>query len=320
MNPKANSINLSAFLVTGASGFIGRHLVSRLLIEYPEVRVVAQYRGDLPAAFDERVVPLKSELSELPVVLKRHASLPKWYSGVFHLAAFTPKSTKDDNAIKAVETNILGTYYLLQAVTGLTDRLVFTSAIDVYSPRSLNETILEDSPIAGQTLYAASKIFGETLVQKWRPGNMERVAIVRMGHIYGPGEDAYKKLIPETIRRLLSGQPALLFGNGDDLRDFLYVADAAEGLVFAWRALAHGDIGPVNLVSGQSLTVRDVIGIICEAASAPGFIEQRPGTALPRSLRFDASRAKKEIGFRAKTPFQEGIRSEIEWFRKKGSS
>ena len=317
MNPKHDLINSPAFLVTGASGFIGRHLIRRILMEFPEVRVVAQYRNNLLSDIDEkRVIPLRADLSELPLRLKQHENLPIWYSGVFHLAAFIPKTTEDDNAIKAIEANILGTYYLLQAVNGLTDRIVFTSTIDVYSPQLKNVTIREDSLIACQTFYAASKIFGEMLIQKWRLQDPKFAAIVRLGHIYGPGEYAYKKLIPETIRRLLIGRQAVLFGNGEDLRDFIYVGDAVEGLFLAWCALSHGNVGPVNLVSGQSLTVRDVIGIICELASMPDFIDRCAGSATSRSLRFDASRAEKEIGFRAKTLFKDGVKHEIEWFKK----
>jgi len=305
-----------SFLVTGASGFVGRRLVITLLGRFPKAKVVAQYRHASRAISDRRVIPLVAGLAGMPEALNRSPDLPERFDGVFHLAARIPKSTRDDPPEETARANILGTIHLLEAVSGRSNHIVFSSTVDVYAPLARGETLRETSPLGPGTHYAASKLFGEILFRNWAPTGNERAAVVRLGHIYGPGEGAYRKLIPETIRRLLAGEPALLFGDGMECRDFLYVEDAANGLIAAWETLKRGPVGPVNLASGFAITVREAIEIICEEAGRPGFIEQHAGHAVPRSLQFDLSMAKKALNFNATTHFRDGIRKEIEWFQR----
>lgn len=307
-----------AFLVTGASGFIGSHLVGTLQHRFPGATVVAQCRRNLPPAsrIGGGAIAVTASLSDLCAVLAERTDLPDSFAGVFHLAAFIPKSNADDDAPSAIESNIVGTERLLAGMDRGTDRLVFASTVDVYGTPGMGEVVSEQSPLRPASLYAASKLFGELMVRQWAPMGKKRRAIVRVGHIYGPGEEAYRKLIPETIRRLLAGQPARLVGSGAELRDFLYVGDAVEALIRAWEMLGSGDVGPLNLVSGRAVTVRQTIEILCEEAGRPRDYVQEAAPGIGRSLRFDASLAEKTLGHYACTDFRGGIREEIEWVRR----
>jgi nucleoside-diphosphate-sugar epimerase len=261
------------------------------------------------------VFRLAASLSELGSALSSRRDLPGQYDGVFHLAACTPKFSGDDDPGAVIASNIVGMERLLAGLAGRTGRLVFASTLDVYGSPGEGEVVSEQSPLRPTSLYAVSKLFGELMVGRWAPSGTERSAILRVGHIYGPGEGAYRKLIPETIRRLISGQPARLVGSGEELRDLLFVDDAAEGMVRAWEALERGSVGPLNLVSGRAITVRRIIELLCEEAGRAGHLIQEPAAGPGRSLQFDASLAERSLGAYVRTDFREGIRKEIDWFR-----
>jgi UDP-glucose 4-epimerase len=280
--------------------------------------LVLQHRRDETLdAPGGNILTLHTTLDEFGETAAATPGFPEHFSGVFHLAAAIPKAAGEGNVREVLETNVMGCHGFLQAISGAAERFVFASTVDVYGGNT-PEVITEETQLRPQDLYAASKMMGEVMVRRWGEGCGARTAIVRIGHIYGPGEGAYRKVIPNTIRRVVGGAHPALVGSGEELRDFLYVADAADGLVRAWDAMEAGDVGPVNLVSGGSVTVLDILRIICEA-SGVAFRYERLEAARPgRSFRFDASRAQKELGFRPSTPLEQGIRAEVEWFRSRG--
>jgi len=303
----------SALLVTGASGFIGGHLVRRLLADRPEAIVVAQHSpGRDFVVSDPRVFPLPTRLADLGGALAAPA-VPRVFAGVFHLAAYTPKGGAEEDAAAVVEANVTGLAATLAALEGRAERLVFASTLDVYGRPT--GTLSEGSPLAPESLYAASKIFGEVLVRKWGRRLGVPTAILRVGHVYGPGEDAYQKLIPTTIRAVLAGRPAVQYGAGDERRDFLYVEDCVALLSAAQGALALGDLEPLNLVSGETITVAEVIAAISRLAGGVLPVERRALTSPARSFVFDATRLRGRLPALRPTPFADGLRAEVDWFR-----
>lgn len=280
-------------LVTGASGFVGRALVRALATQESGVAVLKP---------NARLADFARE------------PLPDRLDGVLHLAAHTPRSggPEDDAAVRAtIESNVTGLEALLAAVAGRCDRFVFASAIDVY--RATDAVIDETSPLGPESVYAASKVMGETMVGAWAARTGARCAILRIGHLYGPGEDRYRKLIPTAIRRALAGEPIVLTADPQSLRDFVHVTDAADALVAAWRALATGDVGTVNVASGTSIAIGAVAALVRELAG--GRVETA-ASGPGRSYRFDVTRLRALMGGRPAMPFRDGLRDEIEWFRR----
>jgi len=302
-----------AFLVTGASGFIGRHLTQSLSAMRPDWTIVAQHSPRSPLALppSSNVLPLAATLSNLAAV-HDEGRLPRRYEGVFHLAAYIPKASGAEDEAAVVGSNIVGLGELLGAIAGRADRLVFASTIDVYGIP--NAVISEDTPVNPQTLYAASKIFGEVAVRRWASQTGARTAVLRVGHTYGPGEQAFRKLIPNTIRALLAGQPAVQYGEGAEKRDFLYVADAAAALFEAWRSIETRSLGTLNLVSGSSVTVADVIATLGRLVGDGAKVERRSASAMAASFEFDTERLRGALHF-PRTPLEQGLRAEIESFR-----
>lgn len=293
-----------AVLLTGASGFIGRHLVDELLASADGPLLV----GQGIEVVHPRVRSLPGRLAELPALIADQR-----FACVFHLAAYTPKSARDEDPNAAIAANVVGLEQLLDAVAGRTSRFVFASTLDVYGTPTgvLDET----SPLWPSNVYAASKILGERLVSSWGRRHAVHTGIVRVGHIYGPGESAYQKLIPLTIQALLRGKPAVRFGAGDELRDLLYVGDAAKMIAAAQSRLHDADFAPVNLVAGESYRVADILDHLRALVGTELPLEVRPPVGEPRSFRFDATRVRALLPLPSYTPLVEGLRREVEWFR-----
>jgi UDP-glucose 4-epimerase len=302
-----------ALLVTGAGGFIGNHLVRLLLGAGDDVTIVAQHSArrslDLPA--QKNLVTLPADLENIGRALGDER-LPRQYAGVFHLAAYTPKASGNEDEDAVVASNVVGLRELLRACEGRVERFIFASTLDVYGAPA--GPLSEESPLRPQTLYAASKILGEVAVRRWGKRTNARTAVLRVGHIYGPGEDAYRKLIPNTIRALLAGDAAVQYGEGNEKRDFLYVADAATAFVELWKKMAAGDGETLNLVSGESISVAGVIALLCSIVGAGAKTERRASAGQATSFEFDSRRLRETLPF-VRTSLADGLGAEVAWFR-----
>ncbi len=291
-------------LVTGANGFIGQAVVRRLM-QCDETRLVLLSRGggypDSP-----RVTALNADLNQLTPAHFANLDIDV----VVHLAAFIPKNAAQADDMEAVySANINGLRRLFEALPDSLRRFVFISTVDVYAP-DVAHCLSENTPANPATLYAASKLFGETLTRVVASQRGWSHAVLRLGHIYGEGEHAYAKLIPATIDRLLAGEPPQLHGQGGELRDFLHVDDAAEAIL---RAAAHPDeaLGPLNIVSGCSISIRSLIGLLVELSGWSGGIEHIDAPRSGRSFSFNNYAMKQALGEWPKIDLRAGLLREI---------
>jgi nucleoside-diphosphate-sugar epimerase len=305
--------NRETFLVTGASGFIGNHLAELLVSALPDATVIAQHSPGRPPDLkpSSNVITLATRLTDMSRALADER-LPQRFDGVFHLAAFTPKASGDEDEAAVVESNIVGLREVLAACERRTDRFIFASTLDVYGTPTAR--LSEESLLRPETVYAASKVLGEVVLRRWGKRAGARTGVLRVGHVYGPGEAAYRKLIPNTIRALLSGQAALQYGEGRERRDFLYVADAAVAFVEAWRAMRTGDLETLNLVSGAPVSVAEVIDLLRAIVGDGAAVERRASASPGASFEFDSRRLDDKLPF-ARTTLETGLRAEVEWFR-----
>ena len=264
-------------VVTGASGFIGSAVVRRLERERG-VRVVRLART------------LERTADSFPVALE-DVDRDVWRDGsvdridvLIHLGGYIPKTSAAGMAIEPNFTsNLAGTRRLLESLPNVPDKIVFASSVDVYA--RTNDTITEASRVDPGTLYGASKLFLEKLVELYARENSVDATVLRLGHIYGPGEGAFDKIIPKLIRTLLAKQGPVIYGDGSLLRDYLYVSDAAEA--FARAAECRDVPGPLNVVSGRSVSLRDLAELLVELTGFAGEIRYVPSQAVGTSFRFD---------------------------------
>ena len=300
-------------LVTGASGFIGRHLVARLS-QIPHVQIVRLTRtaGVLPAASNVREV--NCALDKLNSRVWRDSGVDH-IDWLFHLGGFTPKTKSVCDSVEEVyRDNLQGTRALLGSLPGRPEKVLFASTLDVYAPAEEAAVLSEKSPLGPCSLYGASKLFCENLIQAYSRAQGCECILLRYGHIYGPGEGAYAKLIPQVIKAMLRNEAPVLYGDGSTLRDYLFVGDAVEA---TFRAAAASRVlgGALNIVSGVSRPIREYVGIIAEIIGFSGDIQYRIDKLGGISLRFDNSRMTSVLGHWAPYPLMEGLRQEIEYFK-----
>jgi UDP-glucose 4-epimerase len=297
-----NLLEGKTVVITGGKGFIGRHLLRRLVNERPR-RLITVDRTDEGSASGEH---FNADLNNITSKDWADRGVDN-IDLVFHLASRTPKTKNDIMARQIYRDNIAATCNLLSSLPP-TRRLLFASSIDVYGLTS-DAIIDESTPLAPVNLYGASKVFGEEIVALWAEARGSKCSILRFGHIYGPGEEAYSKLIPYTIRTIRNGSAPVVQGDGGALRAYLFVADAVEAIIRIAENSASSVTGPINLTSEESVPIRHVVELLCSFANGikPCYDSRAPNGP---SFRFNTERLRSIAGVWPMIGLSEGLRRE----------
>jgi UDP-glucose 4-epimerase len=284
-------------LLTGATGFVGGHLCQRLVRDGWDVTALVR---DGSIVVDEAVRHVRADLEHL----RPDAFGGEAFDVVFHLAASIPKvsGTGDPEAI--VAANAVGTQRLLAATAGA-GRLVFASSVDVYAPAADGAPLTERSRLDPRTVYAASKLLGERLVEA---AGIEAV-VLRFGHLYGPGEEAFATFIPKTIANLMRGRPPYVYGDGSAQVDVLYVDDAVEAALRA--ATRPRTAATINVVHGTSHALRAIAEQLVACVGFLGEIRYVADRPQGPSTRFDAALMREALGRWPLVDLEEGLRREV---------
>ena len=303
------------YLVTGGAGFIGSHLVARLLAEGAAVRVLDNgATGDF-----SRLDGLAGDLDCHQGDIRDIADVARAMAGVdrvFHQAAevSVPRSVADPVGTYAV--NVTGTLNVLEAARAAgVRRVVMASTSAVYGddPEMPKRESITPRPISP---YASSKLADEGLSAVYaRCFGLATVAL-RYFNVYGPGQDpapAYAAVIPKMIDLVRQRRSAVIYGDGEQTRDFVYVGDVVEANLLAMtspHASGGGLAGGVyNIASGGGISLNrmlDLIGDVFGRELVAEYLPERAGDI--RHSVADASLAAERLGFRATTPFAEGLR------------
>lgn len=313
---------MSRYLVTGGAGFIGSHLVETLLDRGEEVRVLDNFltgKRENLASFGGRLELLEGDLRD-PDACRRAVDGVDF---VLHEAALpsVPRSVADP--FTTDEINVRGTLNLLWAAArAKVRRLVFASSSSVYGdapglPKREGE---EGKPLSP---YAASKWAGEKYLQVFaKTFDLETVSL-RYFNVFGPRQDPasqYAAAVPLFIARILRDEAPTVFGDGEQSRDFTYVANVVEANLLA--CTAGGAAGGVfNVACADRITVNALIAEINDILGksiAPVYAAPRPGDI--RHSFADISAAERELGYRPAVGFEEGLRRTIAWCGQKGDN
>ena len=307
-------MNYKRVLVTGGAGFIGSNLVSELVRSGREVTVLDDfstgYRVNLEPFDTVRVV--EGDVRDESVV----DEAVRGSEVIFHLAASVGNKRSIDNPADDAGINVLGTINILEAARrhGVRKIVVSSSAGIFGELKTL--PIGEDHPVEPDSPYGCTKLCEEKLALAYAKLYPVEVICLRYFNVYGPNQryDAYGNAIPIFVFRMLRGETIYIYGDGEQTRDFVHVADVVRANILA--AGASGVSGAFNIASGTAVTVNALVRIICGYSAAGCLTEhtsKRPGDVL-HSLA-DISNAKNTFGYAPGVSLEEGLRGYIAWAR-----
>jgi dTDP-glucose 4,6-dehydratase len=322
-------------LVTGGAGFIGSAVV-RHLIERTDYRVLnvdkLTYAGHLSTvesvAGDARYAFERADICDLDVMRGLFARYEP--AGVLHLAAESHVDRSIDGPAAFVQTNVVGTYALLDCAraywSGLVQperdafRFVHVSTDEVFGALGDMGLFTEETPYDPSSPYSASKAASDHLARAWHRTYGLPVVVTNCSNNYGPFQYP-EKLIPVAIQRALAGETIPVYGRGENVRDWLFVDDHARALV---AALERGVPGETYAVGGHNeKTNLDVVRAICRLLdalrpdAAPherliAFVQDRPGHDWRYAI--DASKIERELGWTPDHTFETGLAATVEWY------
>jgi dTDP-glucose 4,6-dehydratase len=329
----------SNILVTGGAGFIGSNFIHHIMNKYPEYEVVnldkLTYAGNpenLKGIDDKPNYHfVKGDIANREFIEYIFQTFKPCYVVNFAAESHVDRSIEGPEVF--IRTNVYGTQLLLDVAkefwlkNNMFDyaRFLQISTDEVYGslPLESTEKFTEESPLKPNSPYAVSKASADLLIRAYYVTYGMPVLITRSSNNFGPRQYP-EKLIPLTITNALSGKPLPVYGDGQNVRDWLYVEDNCQAIDLV---LHKGKIGEVyNIGGGNEWKNIDLVNLICEILSEITarpvdeykklitFVKDRPGHDKRYALSFE--KIKRELGWQPSMDFREGLRKAIEWFLK----
>ena len=324
-------------LVTGGAGFIGSAVVRHIIRETPHRVLVVDkltYAGNLdsltPVSNDPRYAFVRADVADAPKMRELFESYQP--DAVMHLAAESHVDRSIDGPGEFIQTNVLGTFTLLQAALGFWRTLPETkrpdfrfhhiSTDEVFGSLGDEGLFCETTAYDPRSPYSASKAASDHLVRAWHHTYGLPVVLTNCSNNYGPYHFP-EKLIPLIIINALEGLKLPVYGKGANVRDWLYVDDHARALL---AAVTEGTVGETYCVGGRNeKTNLDVVETVCALMDelAPNvrigprnalitFVPDRPGHDLRYAI--DASKITRDLGWEPRESFDSGLRKTVEWY------
>jgi UDP-glucose 4-epimerase len=302
-------------LVTGGAGFIGSNLV-RLLLE----------NGHQVVVLDNLMSGYRKNLDPFPQVQfvegdVRDAQLvDRCATGVeviFHLAASVGNTRSIENPIQDAEINVLGTLRVLEAARHRGVRkVVFSSSAGIFGELK-TLPIREDHPVEPDSPYGATKLCAEKLCLAYAKLYTLEAICLRYFNVFGVNQrfDAYGNVIPIFAHRMLHGEPVVIFGDGEQTRDFVNVRDVAQANYKA--GMSRGVSGAFNIGSSTRVTISQLVQLMIDASGIHPAIEYGPTRKGDvRDSLADVSAAKKGFGFEPCVTLEKGLKEYMDWAKK----
>ena len=314
-----------SLLITGGCGFIGSNLIHYLLqrTDYQLVNLDAlTYAGNLENLADiadnpryELVVGDISDQKRVNQLLSSRS-----WEGIINLAAETHVDRSIQNSTPFIQTNILGTYTLLQAAKAhRIPRYHQVSTDEVYGdlgdpqPNFPRKFFTEETPLSPHCPYAASKASADLLVQSWHDTYGLNTVISRCSNNYGPYQFP-EKLIPFFWSKAVKNEPLPLYGDGKNIRDWLYVEDHCQAIHTIFEKSPPGKVW--NIGGHNEKTNREIADLIIQTSGSQSsitLVEDR--LAHDRRYAMDASRLEKELSWRPEHTFEQALPATLEWYQ-----
>ncbi len=319
-------------LITGGAGFIGSAVVRQAVS-------AGHHVVNLDALTYAACLDNVTSVANSPLYTFEHAdirdadALQQIFTkhkpdAVMHLAAESHVDRSIDGPAAFIETNINGTYNMLEAARTFWNaegkpedfRFHHISTDEVYGTLGATGMFTETTPYAPTSPYSASKAASDHLVRAWYETYGLPVVITNCSNNYGPYHFP-EKLVPVVILRALAGEPIPIYGNGQNIRDWLYVEDHADALL---TVLSNGAVGRTYNIGGENeVTNLDLVHMICKILDAKRpnatpyakqitFVADRPGHDLRYAI--DPTRIREELGWRPSVTLEQGLELTVQWY------
>lgn len=310
---------MARILVTGGCGFIGSNFIRYFMEREPDALVVnldaLSYAGNLnnlaDVAGSPRYVLIRGDVADRAIV----AAALQGVQSIVHFAAESHVDRSIHDARPFLHTNVLGTQTLADAALRAgVRRFVQVSTDEVYGSLGPTGAFTEETPLAPNSPYAASKAAADLLIRSYVHTHALPAIITRCSNNYGPYQFP-EKLIPLFISNLFRDQPVPVYGDGLNVRDWIHVHDHCSAVYEVWK---KGRVGEVYNIGGRSERTNlelthALLRATGKSAALIRYVADRPGH--DRRYAIDCDKIERELGWRPKVDFDEGLRDAVEWYR-----
>ncbi len=308
------------FFITGGAGLVGSHIADQLIAAGASEIIILDnlLRGskdNLRSAYERgNVVLVEGDIRDRDLVAK----CTRGVDTVFHQAALRITHCAADPRL-AVEVLSEGTFNVLEAaVNAKVRKVVAASSASIYGLADTFPTTEDHHPYHNRTLYGALKVFNEGLLRSFNDMYGLNYVALRYFNVYGPRMDihgAYTEVMIRWMERIAAGKPPLIFGDGKQTMDFVYIEDIARANLLAAQADVSDEV--FNVASGTETSLSELAALLAHAMGSdftPEHGPERKVNPVPRRLA-STEKAERLLGFKAKVPLEEGLRRLVSWWR-----
>lgn len=308
------------YLVTGGAGFIGSNFIHYLFRKYPDCEIInldkLTYAGNIENLkdfeSDSRYKFVQGDICDADIVDK----LVSQSDIVVNFAAETHVDRSIMEPAAFIQTNVVGTQVLLEAATKHKKRFHHISTDEVFGSLQMGDAkkFDENTPYDPSSPYSASKAASDHLVRAYHRTFGLQTTITNCSNNYGPYQFV-EKLIPLTILNALADRKIPVYGNGENIRDWIHVDDHNQAVDLV---ITQGKIGETYLIGGNSEKanidiVKTILKLVGKDESLIEFVKDRPGHDLRYAI--DSSRIERDLGFQRQHDFDSGMKQTVEWYQ-----
>lgn len=290
-------------IVTGGAGFIGSHLVDRLIQLGHKVTVIDNFSTGKKGYVNKNAKLIRADLSK-PITLPKSEI-------IFHYAALPRIERSFDHPLLTHRANVTATLHVLQEAVRLkVKRFIYASSSSVYGKiKKQDLPVKESHPCNPQSPYAAQKLMSEIYCQLFNRQHNLDVIILRYFNVYGPRQPttgAYKLVIPIFLGQKAKGQLLTIYGDGKQTRDFTFISDAVDAAIAALKSKKNFKAEIFNIGSGKPISLLQVADLISRKKQ---FITPNPRSSWEEKYKYaDISKAKKILNFKPKVHLKSGLK------------
>jgi len=301
-------------LVTGGAGFVGSHLIDRLMADGCDVICVDNL-------FSGQKVNIQKWLGNPRFEYVRHDVTQPLYvevDQIYHLACPASPVFYQNNPIKTIKTSVIGTMNMLGLAKRTKARILLSSTSEVYGDPEVHPQVEEYwgnvNPIGIRSCYDEGKRMAETLMFEYHRQNDVDIRVARIFNTYGPRMlENDGRVVSNFIIQALNGQDLTVYGDGSQTRSFCYVDDQVDGLI---RLMNGNHTGPINIGNPHEYTILQLAENILKIANPEGKVTKRPlPSDDPKKRKPDITKAKKFLGWEPKIELEEGLKHTIKYFK-----